>query len=81
MAEVNQILFWIDMPDNWNSHSPLGIEYQIDRYVLTATGFTPGGSVKVQYIQSNTHTLQEEEHRRINNNEQHNKTEEYSNRK
>ena len=27
-----------------------------DRYLLTAIWFTPSGSVKVQYIQSSTHT-------------------------
>ena len=45
--------------------------------MLTAIGFTPGGNVEVQYIQSSTHAKQEELHRRINNNEQH--TEEHSN--
>jgi hypothetical protein len=33
--------------------------YCLDRYfiyLLTAIGFTPGGSVKVRYIQSSTHT-------------------------
>jgi hypothetical protein len=46
---------------------------------ITVIGFTPGGSVKVQYIQSDTHTQQEEEHRNINKNEEHRKTEEHSN--
>ena len=54
------------------------VPVQIDRYLLIAIGFAPGGSVKVQYLQTSTHTLEEEEHRRVNNNEQHNKTEEYT---
>ena len=32
------------------------IDRQMDRYLLTAIEFTQGGRVKVQYIQSNTHT-------------------------
>ena len=47
-------------------------------WILTVIGFTPGGSVKVQYLQTHIHN-KKEENKTINNNEQYNNTEEYSN--
>jgi hypothetical protein len=32
------------------------VELELDIYLLTEIGFTPGGSVKVQYIEPSTHT-------------------------
>ena len=52
-------------------------------WILTAIVFTPSGSVKVQYIQSNTkqNMHNSKKNTTINNNEQYNNTEEYSNTK
>ena len=55
------------MPKEGTAHLAVSFELQtglveprevclLDRYLLTAIGFTPGGSVKVQYIRSSTHT-------------------------
>jgi glutamate formiminotransferase len=49
---------------------PAGVEFLradsgyriiIDRYLLSAIGFTPGGSVKVQYIQIHVHNKKTEQ--------------------